>query len=73
MLLSVGRFIQHVSEETSTSIGRRMDTDAVYKHYDGHKKNEIMPFAATWMDTETITLSEESQRKTVYASLTGGI
>ena len=29
-----------------------------------HKKNEIMPFAATWIDLEMIIVSELSQRKT---------
>ena len=29
-----------------------------------HKKNEIVPFAATWMDLEMIILSEASQTKT---------
>ena len=31
-----------------------------------YKKNEIMPFSATWMDLETITLNEVSQRKIIY-------
>ncbi|MBB1208523.1 DUF1725 domain-containing protein [Klebsiella pneumoniae] len=29
-----------------------------------HKKKEILPFEATWMDLEGIILSEISQRKT---------
>ena len=28
-----------------------------------HKKNEMLPFATTWMDLEGITLSEVNQRK----------
>ena len=35
----------------------------------GHKKNEILPLAATWMDLENIMLSEIGQRKTNTVSL----
>ena len=28
-----------------------------------HKKNKIMPFAATWMELETLILSEASQKE----------
>ena len=31
------------------------------EYYPAIKKNEIMPFAATWMNPEIITLSEVSQ------------
>ena len=34
------------------------------EYYSAIKKNEIMPFAATWIDLEIIILSELSQTKT---------
>ena len=33
------------------------------EYYSAIRKNEIMPFAATWMDLEMITLSEVSQKE----------
>ena len=33
-------------------------------YYSAIKMNGIMPFAVTWMDLETVILSEVSQRKT---------
>ena len=33
------------------------------KYYSARKKNEIMPFATTWMDLENITLSKVSQKE----------
>ena len=52
-----------------------MDKEVVVHMYNGislsHKKNEIMPFAATWMDLEIIILSEVSQtEKDKYHDIT---
>ena len=46
------------------------------EYYSAIKKNEIMPFAATWMQLEIIILSEVSQKekdKYHMISLTCGI
>ena len=41
------------------------------EYYSAIKKNEIMPFAATWMDLESVIQSEVSQKeKNKYRMLT---
>jgi len=43
-----------------------METTQIYmmEYYSAIKKNQIMPFAATWMEPETLILSEVRKRKT---------
>ena len=46
------------------------------EYYSAIKKNKIMPFATTWMDLETLILSEVSQKekdKCQMISLISGI
>ena len=38
-----------------------VDMDNTMEYYWAIKKNEIMPFVATWMDLEIIILNEVSQ------------
>ena len=46
--------------EENNRMGKTRDHFKI-KYYLAIKKNEIMPFAATWMNLEIITLSEGSQ------------
>ena len=46
------------------------------EYYSSIKKNDIMPFAATWMELETLILSEVGQKerdKYYMISLISGI
>ena len=38
----------------------------IVEYYSAIKKNEIRPFAATWMDLENVILSEVSQTEEKY-------
>ena len=56
------------------SINRGMDKEDVAHMYNGillsHKKNEIMPFLATWMDLEIIILSEVDRERQISHEIT---
>ena len=44
------------------------------EYYAAIKKNEIMPFVATWMDIESVTLNEAGQKEKCHmTSLMSGI
>ena len=48
------------------SIDRGLDSEEVVYIHNGillsHENNDIMPFAATWMELENLILSEMSQK-----------
>ena len=49
------------------SIDRRLDSEDVWyiytmEYYSAIKKDDIMPLAATWMELDTLIMSEVSQK-----------
>ena len=42
---------------------KKMSYICTMEYYLGIKRNEIMPFAVTWMELETLILSEVSQKE----------
>ena len=61
-LLTIARtWKQHKCPSTDDWI-RKMWCIYTKEYYSAIKKNDIMPFAATWMELETLILSEMSQK-----------
>ena len=63
---------RNVKEATSASIGRWMNEGGVcvcvcgqMECHSATKKNEIMPFAAAWMDLEMVKLSKPDREKNI--------
>ena len=67
MFIAILFTIAKTWKQPKCSSTRGLDKDVVHI-YNGillsHKKTEIMPYAATWMDLEIIILSQVSQTKT---------
>ena len=69
-LCSYQHYLQYPRQGNCLNVHhRRRDKEDVDKdiyvmeYYSAIRKNEIIPFAATWMDLEVIILSELSQEK----------
>ena len=41
------------------------------EYYSAIKKNKIMPFAATWMELETLTLSKPERERHMISLISG--
>ena len=49
------------------STDRELDKEGIYmRYYSTNRKNEIMPFVASWVDLEISTLNEVKERQIPY-------
>ena len=63
---SPGRFhYQWDFPDNNTGVGCRKAYMYIYEYYSTIKINEVMSFAATWMDLETIILNEVNEKEKV--------
>ena len=63
-LLTIAKTWQQPKCPSTGELVKKMWYIYTMEYYSAIKKNEIMSFAATWMDLEIIILSEVSQKKT---------
>ena len=60
-LFTIARTWKHPKCPSTDEWIKKMWHTHTMKYYSAIKKNEIMPFAATWMDLEMIIVNEVSQ------------
>ena len=62
-LFTIARTWKQPKYPSTEGLIKKMWNIRTLKYYSAIKKNEIMPFAATWMQLEIIILSEVSQKE----------
>ena len=63
-LFTIARTWKHPKCPSTEEWIKKMWYICTMEYYSAIKKNEIMPFAATWMDLQIVILSEVRHRKT---------
>ena len=63
-LFTIGRTWKQPKSPSTDEWIKKMWYIYTMEHYSAIKKNEIMPFAVTWVDPEIVILSEVSQKET---------
>ena len=63
MLFTIHKTWRQLNCPSTDEWRKKMWYTYTMEYYSAIQKNEIMPFAATWMGLESVILSEESQRR----------
>ena len=62
-LFSIAKTWKQPKRPLTDDLIRKMWYMYTMEYYSAIKKNEIMPFAATWMELETLILNKVSQKE----------
>ena len=69
-LFTIAKAWQQSKSPSTDEWIKKMQYICTMEYYSAMKKNEIMPFAATWMDLEIVILNEVSQKRQISYDIT---